>query len=49
MSERIDCGLSVISDEDLRARDIEHAGLHAAAGLVRRIRRLFRWLTRARI
>lgn len=35
---RIDCGISVVSDEDLRARDVERAALRAAAALVRRVR-----------
>ena len=43
---RIDCGISVISDEDLRARDIERATLRAMSRLVRRVRAFaVRWAT----
>ena len=40
MSERIDCGVSAISDEDLWARDVERATLRALSALVRRLRSL---------
>ena len=35
---RIDCGISVISDADLRTRDLERAALRTLAAMVRRVR-----------
>jgi hypothetical protein len=40
VSERIDCGIVAISDEDLRARDIKRAAVRLLVAIARRLQTL---------